>query len=107
MVEFLLPANSKIRTGKTWRAAPGARDVRRFHVYRWTPDDGQTPRLDTYEISMAECGPMVLDVLIRIKNKLDPTLTFRRSSVFRAVRFNSALDSDTVSHADCARAAAV
>jgi succinate dehydrogenase / fumarate reductase iron-sulfur subunit len=79
MVEFLLPANSKIRTGKTWRAAPGARDVRRFHVYRWTPDDGQTPRLDTYEISMAECGPMVLDVLIRIKNKLDPTLTFRRS----------------------------
>ena len=79
MVEFSLPANSKVRTGKTWRAAPGERDVRRFHIYRWNPDDSQTPRLDTYEISMAECGPMVLDVLIKIKNKIDPTLTFRRS----------------------------
>src|ERR1035437_1219026 len=79
MVEFSLPANSKVRIGKTWRASPGATDVRRFHIYRWNPDDGQTPRLDTYEIGMAECGPMVLDVLIKIKNKIDSTLTFRRS----------------------------
>ena len=25
------------------------------------------------------CGPMVLDALIKIKNEIDPTLTFRRS----------------------------
>lgn len=25
------------------------------------------------------CGPMVLDALIKIKNEMDPTLTFRRS----------------------------
>jgi succinate dehydrogenase / fumarate reductase iron-sulfur subunit len=28
---------------------------------------------------MGSCGPMVLDVLIKIKNEIDPTLTFRRS----------------------------
>jgi succinate dehydrogenase / fumarate reductase iron-sulfur subunit len=35
--------------------------------------------LDTFEIDLAECGPMVLDALIKIKNEIDPTLTFRRS----------------------------
>jgi succinate dehydrogenase / fumarate reductase iron-sulfur subunit len=28
---------------------------------------------------MDTCGPMVLDALIKIKNEIDPTLTFRRS----------------------------
>src|SRR5688572_33332245 len=37
------------------------------------------PRVDTYEVDMATCGPMVLDALIKIKNEIDPTLTFRRS----------------------------
>jgi len=52
---------------------------REFRVYRWSPDDGKNPRLDSYWIDLNECGPMVLDALIKIKNEIDPTLTFRRS----------------------------
>ena len=53
--------------------------MREFRIYRWNPDDGQNPRTDTYEIDLDACGPMVLDALIKIKNEVDPTLTFRRS----------------------------
>ena len=53
--------------------------MRSFKIYRWDPDGGQNPRTDIYAIDMDACGPMVLDALIWIKNKVDPTLTFRRS----------------------------
>ena len=79
MVEFALPKNSKVRTGKTHPVPEGARNPRRFKVYRWSPDDGENPRLDTYEVDLDACGPMVLDALIKIKNEVDSTLTFRRS----------------------------
>jgi succinate dehydrogenase / fumarate reductase iron-sulfur subunit len=79
MAEFTLPANSKVGVGKTFPAPQGAKDVRAFKIYRWDPDSGQNPRLDTYQIDLADCGPMVLDALIKIKNEIDPTLTFRRS----------------------------
>jgi succinate dehydrogenase / fumarate reductase iron-sulfur subunit len=79
MAEFTLPANSKVGEGKTWPAKAGASKVRRFKIYRWNPDDGSKPRYDTYEVDLAACGPMVLDALIKIKNEVDPTLTFRRS----------------------------
>ena len=79
MAKFTLPANSKIREGKTVKAADGAANVKRFKVYRWSPDSGETPSLDTYEVDLDSCGPMVLDALISIKNELDSTLTFRRS----------------------------
>ena len=35
--------------------------------------------LSTYPIDLNDCGPMVLDALIKIKSEQDPTLTFRRS----------------------------
>jgi succinate dehydrogenase / fumarate reductase iron-sulfur subunit len=79
MVEFTLPANSKVRPGTTHKAPAGAKRVRSFKVYRWNPDDGENPRTDTYEIDLDACGPMVLDALIKIKNEIDPTLAFRRS----------------------------
>jgi succinate dehydrogenase / fumarate reductase iron-sulfur subunit len=79
MVEFTLPANSKVGVGKTVRAPAGATRVRTFKVYRWNPDDGHNPRLDSFEVDLDGCGPMVLDALIKIKNELDSTLTFRRS----------------------------
>ena len=79
MAEFTLPANSKIQAGVTHKAPAGAKRVRAFKIYRWNPDDGKNPQLDTYEIDMDSCGPMVLDALIKIKNEVDPTLTFRRS----------------------------
>jgi succinate dehydrogenase / fumarate reductase, iron-sulfur subunit len=81
MAQFTLPQNSRIdqKAGKTHRAPAGARQVQSFKVYRYDPDSGANPRVDTYEIDMAACGPMVLDALIKIKNEVDPTLTFRRS----------------------------
>lgn len=78
MAEFSLPKNSRIGKGKTVKA-DGATNTKPFHVYRWNPDDGENPRMDTYEVDMDSCGPMVLDALIKIKNEMDPSLTFRRS----------------------------
>ena len=79
MVQLTLPVNSKIKTGRYWPAPPTAKNVRAFKVYRWNPDDGQNPRIDTYEVDLDTCGPMVLDGLIKITNEIDSTLTFRRS----------------------------
>ncbi len=79
MAQFRLPANSRIRRGNTYPAPQGAKNVRSFAVYRFSPEDGENPRVDTYEIDLDSCGPMVLDALIKIKNDVDPTLTFRRS----------------------------
>jgi succinate dehydrogenase / fumarate reductase iron-sulfur subunit len=79
MVEFTLPKNSRVTQGKAWPAPLQARDLREYRIYRWNPDDGNNPRLDTYYVDLDDCGPMVLDGLIWIKNKVDPTLTFRRS----------------------------
>ena len=79
MAEFRLPKNSRIRKGKHFDAANGSSNTRTFAVYRYDPSTGDNPRVDTYEIDMDSCGPMVLDALIKIKNEIDPTLTFRRS----------------------------
>ena len=79
MADFRLPANSRIRAGKTHPAPKGAREVRSFRVYRFEPASGENPRVDTFDIDVSECGPMVLDALIRIKSTVDASLTFRRS----------------------------
>ena len=78
MAEFSLPKNSRMTTGKTWKHEGGG-NIRDFKIYRWSPDDDKNPTVDTYEINLDDCGPMVLDALIKIKNEIDPTLTFRRS----------------------------
>jgi succinate dehydrogenase / fumarate reductase iron-sulfur subunit len=79
MVEFTLPRNSKVQKGETHKAPAGAKNIKKFQVYRWDPDKSDNPRLDTYEVDMDTCGPMVLDALIKIKNEMDSSLTFRRS----------------------------
>jgi succinate dehydrogenase / fumarate reductase iron-sulfur subunit len=79
MAEFSLPANSKVKDGKTWPSAAGAKRTKTFRIYRWSPEDGQNPRVDTYTVDLDDCGPMVLDALIKLKNEVDATLTFRRS----------------------------
>lgn len=54
--------------------------VKTFHVYRWNPDQPtEKPKMQTYSLDLNKTGPMMLDALIRIKNEMDPTLTFRRS----------------------------
>ena len=79
MAEFRLPAHSRIVKGVTYPAPSGARSVRRLRIYRFNPDAGQNPRLDTFELDTASCGPMVLDALIQLKASADSSLTFRRS----------------------------
>lgn len=84
MVELRLPKNSRVKKGKHWpapdnKAGNRPTRTRTYRVYRWSPDDSDNPCLDTYEVDLDTCGPMVLDGLIKIKNEIDPTLTFRRS----------------------------
>jgi succinate dehydrogenase / fumarate reductase iron-sulfur subunit len=81
MVELSLPKNSRIdaHAGKHYPAPADARSVRRVRIYRYDPEQGGRPRIDTYELDMANCGPMVLDALLKIKNEIDTTLSLRRS----------------------------
>jgi succinate dehydrogenase/fumarate reductase-like Fe-S protein len=69
--QFTLPKNSKIGEGKTGRIRRKAKAEREYRVYRWNPDDGHNPRIDTYYVDTGDCGPMVLDALIWIKNNVD------------------------------------
>ena len=79
MVQLTLPKNSQVTAGKAWLAPPTAHELRQYRIYRWNPEDGRNPRLDTYQVDVGDCGPMVLDALIWIKNNIDASLTFRRS----------------------------
>src|SRR5580698_3374308 len=79
MVQLTLPENSRVKPGKTWPKPANAKRLTEFRIYRWNPDDGASPHIDTYFVDRDDCGPMVLDALIWIKSKVDSTLTFRRS----------------------------
>lgn len=80
MVQFRLPPDSRVRKqGRSHKAKADATQIKRLHIYRYDPDTGENPRLDTYEVDQKGCGPMVLDALIKIKNEMDGGLTFRRS----------------------------
>src|SRR5688500_15835564 len=79
MAEFVLPKHSRITPRGREHKAPGAKRSRSFRIYRWDPEGGQNPRYDSFELDLDQTGPMVLDALIKIKNEVDPTLTFRRS----------------------------
>lgn len=79
MANFRLPPNSRISAGKVHKENDVLANPKRLKIYRYNPDLRENPRLDTYEIDLAKCGPMVLDALIKIKNEIDSTLTFRRS----------------------------
>src|SRR5690606_33525782 len=57
MVEFLLPKNSRIKPGKVWPRPDGATRVREYRVYRYDPDTGENPRLDTFYVDLDDCGP--------------------------------------------------
>src|SRR6185436_20100478 len=76
---FGVALQSRIERGRAWPAPQSAARVKTFEIYRYDPDSGANPRLDTYHVDLDACGPMILDALIWIKNNIDPTLTFRRS----------------------------
>ena len=79
MVQLRLPKNSRPAGGKHYPAPAGSQKVKTFRIYRYDPESDANPRWDTYDVAVDECGPMVLDALIHIKNTMDSTLAFRRS----------------------------
>ena len=79
MVQLQLPRHSRVKPGKTWNKPQARRGWKEFRIYRWNPDERQNPHIDSYWVERKTCGPMVLDALIKIKNEIDATLTFRRS----------------------------
>ena len=79
MVQFNLPKNSKILKGQYFKYKTGASNIKIVHVYRWNPEKNENPREDTFEVDLNNCGNKVLDILNKIKNETDSTLTYRRS----------------------------
>jgi len=79
MAEFKLPANSIVKPGKTIKASEGVSNIKKFIVYRYDPATEESPRTDTYEVDMDNCGPMVLDALLKIKDEMDSSVALRRS----------------------------
>lgn len=79
MVELALPKNSRVTKGKKFKLNNEVKKSKKFTIYRYDPEKEENPRLDEYEIDLENCGPMVLDALIKIKSELDATITFRRS----------------------------
>ena len=79
MVELVLPKDSRVQKGRHHPAPEGAKRVKTFRVYRYDPEGSENPHWDTYDVDVDACGPMVLDVLIQIKNTMDASLAFRRS----------------------------
>ena len=83
MAQFILPKDSKIdkKAGNFFKTKKAAKNIKVFEVYRYNPEDTNktNPYIDKFEIDTDECGPMVLDALIKIKAEHDSSLTFRRS----------------------------
>ncbi len=79
MAEFFLKRHERVTQGTNFPKPEGATRTKTFKIYRWSPDDDKNPHIDTYTVDLDKCGPMVLDALIKIKNEVDTTLTFRRS----------------------------
>ncbi|NBX02674.1 MAG: succinate dehydrogenase iron-sulfur subunit [Alphaproteobacteria bacterium] len=85
MVELSLPKNSVVGKGKHFASTDEGKAIKKFKIYRYNPEDvneagePKNPSLDSYDVDMEKCGPMVLDALIKIKDEVDSTLTFRRS----------------------------
>ncbi|MDD5755248.1 MAG: succinate dehydrogenase iron-sulfur subunit, partial [Methylococcales bacterium] len=79
MVEFTLPKNSVVTKAHPSCPPSKGENFYRVEIYRWQPESGKNPHIDTFDIPRDECGSMVLDILLKIKNELDGSLTFRRS----------------------------
>ena len=102
MVQFSLPQNSKILKGKYHKDKTGSNNLKKVNVYRWSPSSNENPRIDTFEVDLNECGPKVLDILFKIKNEIDPSLTFRRSCA-HGVCGSCAMNVDGVNTLSCTK----
>jgi succinate dehydrogenase / fumarate reductase, iron-sulfur subunit len=100
MSEFTLPLNSKVGEGKRWTLPGPAERVKSFRIYRWDPAKQANPAMDTFDIDLDHCGPMVLDALVKINDEIDPTLAFRRSCR-EGVCGSCAMNIDGINHLAC------
>ena len=100
MVQFSLPENSKILRGEYFKDKTGSKNIKKVKVYRWNPEENKNPRVDTFEVDMNNCGPKVLDILFKIKNEIDSSLTFRRSCA-HGVCGSCAMNVDGVNTLSC------
>jgi len=64
---------------RTLASTSAGANTKQFKIYRYNPDTEAEPSMQTYNVDLDSCGPMMLDALVKIKNEIDPTLTFRRS----------------------------
>ena len=67
------------KIGSLTNSKANPKNLQYFKIYRWDPEQRQKPYVSTYPVNIDDCGPMVLDALIKIKNEQDPSMTFRRS----------------------------
>lgn len=73
-------AQTSVNAKRSFVTTSAVAAQKQFEIYRWNPEkEGDKPRMQTYSVDTSDCGPMVLDALIKIKNEQDPTLSFRRS----------------------------
>ena len=100
MVQFNLPENSKILKGNYYEDKTKSSNIKKVNVYRWDPSAAKNPRVDTFEVDMNNCGPKVLDILFKIKNEIDSSLTFRRSCA-HGVCGSCAMNVDGVNTLSC------
>ena len=82
MVQFNLPDNSKLTDGDYFKSEKNLKNIKKFKIYRWSPDDEKNPRMDTYEVDLDDCGPMVLDAVMKIKSDIDTYYTNNGSGRF-------------------------
>ncbi|KAG6540995.1 hypothetical protein Mapa_017568 [Marchantia paleacea] len=78
-VEQAAPSTPSSTANATSSVKTKPPNLKKFAIYRWNPDENKKPQVQTYSINTNECGPMVLDALIKIKNEVDTGLSFRRS----------------------------
>ena len=100
MVQFNLPENSKILKGNYFKDTTGAKNLKKINIYRWDPDKKENPKIDTFEVDINKCGNKVLDILNKIKNEIDPSLTYRRSCA-HGVCGSCAMNVDGVNTLSC------
>lgn len=78
-IRSLSTSSASLKAGAAAPTPAKKENIKYFKVYRYDPEHNQAPYLSTFPVDLEECGPMVLDALLKIKNEQDPTLTFRRS----------------------------
>eukprot|EP00899_Mesostigma_viride_P012263 jgi/Mesvir1/21037/Mv08085-RA.1 len=77
--EVVSTTGTSVSVSPELKKAMKAKNLKEFQIYRWDPERSDKPFMKTYVVDTNDCGPMMLDVLLKIKNEVDPTLTLRRS----------------------------